>query len=163
MDTALETSKMFLINFTYMNGYYTIPVIAGTGFVLNLICLVILLFGFKERNIFKYVISKVFFEMISCLLGIGFQNLLCFSNCVKPTSLFYCVYRKFFQYVGEVVFYTSGFIEIFLTYDRYLILKNRKNWFNRKGRFKYVLAGCFLIPAIIFSPDNFTSIEIANY
>lgn len=131
MNSIIDASKQFLIEFTNTNGYYTIPIIAGIGFVLNSICLLVLVFGLKERDIFKYVISKVFFETVSCLLGIGFQNTLCFSNCNNYSLLFLAVYRRFFQYAGEVVFYTTGFIEIFLTYDRYLILKNQQNWFNK--------------------------------
>lgn len=152
----------FLISFTNVNGYFTTPVIAGIGFVLNLITLCILS-RFKIKQHLKFMIVKVSLEMISCLLAIGFQNILCFSNCgLYP--LWFLVYRRFFYYVGACVYYSTGFVEICLMYERYLVLKNTRNWFNSTVNFKYITLVCVVLPFILFLPTNFstTLVPISN-
>ena len=54
----------------------------------------------------------------------------------------------------------KGFIEIFLMYDRYLVLKNVKNWFNKKRNFKYIVSMCLVTSLVIYCPDNFSSILV---
>ena len=52
-----ETIIEFLVEFTRVNGYYTIPILGATGLLTNLICLNVFYDKrFKERNKFKYVI-----------------------------------------------------------------------------------------------------------
>lgn len=155
-----------LVQITSINGYYTIPIISLVGFLLNSTCLVVFLNPkFNYKNEFKYVILKVAIETVGCLILIGFQNyLICIFepyvistlHCSKENTLMFQVYRlyiyKFFNYI---IYVWSGLNEILLSYDRHLILKNKKNWFNEKGNFKYIVFACLSLMIILNIPALF--------
>ena len=63
-----------LVNFTALNGYYTIPILGLTGFITNITCILVIFSPkFKDRNKFNYVITKMIIDTIGCLYFIGFQ------------------------------------------------------------------------------------------
>jgi hypothetical protein len=63
-----------LVNFTALNGYYTIPILGLIGFCTNIICLLVIFSPmFKDKNKFFYVIVKIAIEVGGCLYSIGFQ------------------------------------------------------------------------------------------
>jgi hypothetical protein len=49
----------------------------------------------------------------------------------------------------------TGFIEICLNYDRYLILVNKKNRFSKVENFKFIILACLIFSIAIFVPDLF--------
>jgi hypothetical protein len=71
---STENKYSELVNFTNLNGYYTIPILGLIGLCTNIICLLVIFSPkFKERHKFKYVITKIAIEMTGCLYSIGFQ------------------------------------------------------------------------------------------
>ena len=68
-----------LVNFTALNGYYTIPILGLIGFFTNIICLLVIFSPmFKDKNKFYFVIVKIAIEIGGCLYSIGFQVLTLF-------------------------------------------------------------------------------------
>lgn len=131
---------------------FLIPIISSIGYCFNLICLTVLLSPkFKQKYIFKYVTTKVIMEMVSCLLGIGFLNNF------NSTSVDQMSEENIFKYIKRSLYLSTGLIEICLTFDRYLILKNIKNWFNSKNSFGLVVSACLLLPLLVFCPYLLTS------
>ncbi len=160
--SSQEEINKFLIRLTSLIGYYIIPSLGLIGFVLNLFCLFILLNSkFKQRNNFKYVIVKILIELVGCLICIGFQNYLLFyvfsphfiMGISDENTFFFQIYRKIaFKYLPISLYMWSGVNELMLTYDRYLILKNENIWFNKEGRFKYILVVTVLTCLVINLP-----------
>lgn len=148
----------FLSKFTNINGYFTIPIISLIGFLLNMLCFVVFMSSkFKLKSKLKYLITKVIVDMIFCSFGMGFQNDLCIENCRTNNTLSFQIFKLYiFRFLGDSLYVCSGFIEICLTYDRYLILINKKNWLNKEVNFKYIIITCFSVSTCIFMPDLFS-------
>ena len=69
-----ENKYSRLVDFTALNGYYTIPILGLIGFITNITCILVIFSPqFKDRNKFNYVISKMIIDIIGCLYFIGFQ------------------------------------------------------------------------------------------
>ena len=69
-----ENKYSKLVDFTALNGYYTIPILGLIGFCTN-ITFILVIFSprFKDRNKFNYVITKIAIDLVGCLYFIGFQ------------------------------------------------------------------------------------------
>lgn len=161
----IDYLKQYLIKFTAFNGYYTIPIIGGIGLVLNLICcLVFLSPKFKQKKQFKFVIMNVFVESIMSGGLIGFNNNLCFQDCIIFNTYSTQFLKAFIlSFVGNGLYVFTGMNEIFLTYDRYIMLKSKNNWFNKADHFKYIMTAAFSFSFIIFVPTLFAyDIKPAN-
>ena len=148
---------VFIRKFTDIIGYYVIPIMSGTGFLLNLLCFIVFMSSrFRLKSKLKYLIAKVLFDMIFCLLGIGFQNDLCPLNCNLRHSLLFQIFRLYiFKFMSDSLYVSVGFINICLTFDRYLILLNKKNWLNKIHNFKYIVSACLCSSLVLFVPDLF--------
>ena len=119
----------FLLKFTTINGYFTIPIINVIGFVFNLTTLTVLInpYKIKEKKEFRFIIFKVILDIIASLTGIAFSNALCFVDCIEKHSYVIQLFKLVFHRYGSYShFVLTGIVEIFLTYDRYLMIKNRK-------------------------------------
>lgn len=155
-----------LVRFTFINGYYTVPIAGGVGLLTNFICLMIFLSPrFKDKNRFKFVILKVLIEMVGCLYAIGFQNYLqCLlephvlktNKCVSSGTILFQIVRLYvYRYASYCFYVWSGINEIFVIYDRYLVLKNCHNLFNKEKMFKYITFLGGLFSFLFFVPNLF--------
>ena len=151
-----DTNLNFLIKITHIIGYYLIPIISAIGFVLNIFCIVNLLNIKFNQRMYRLLVIKIVFETITCLIGIGFQNVLCFKNCFSTlsSSVFFKTIGIMARFMGEVSFIGSSLSEIGLNYDRYLILVCKKNWFNQT-KIRNVLFVYISIGIIMFIPECF--------
>jgi len=162
LNFLLKMEAIFVIIFTEINGYYVIPIMSGIGFLLNLLCFIVFMSSrFRLKSKLKYLIAKLFLDMLFCLIGIGFQNDLCIQNCTLNCSLFFQIFRLYaFKFTSNLLYVSIGFISICLTYDRYLILLNKKNWLNKTKNFKYIVFGCLCFSLILCVPDLFARIIV---
>jgi hypothetical protein len=143
----------FLDNFTNINGYYTIPILAGITTFLNIFCLAIMLHKkFTEKYRFKYIINRLIIEITISLLTINFENALCINGCFFNTTLFNILYIIWAQVIIRFLYNLEGINEVYLAYDRYLILKNKKNLFNKNGSFKWIILLSSFVSLIISIP-----------
>lgn len=153
----IDALKQSLINFVKINGSIVIPSLSGIGFFLNFVALLSLLNPkFKQKKQLKYVIVNVTIETFICGALIFFTDELCFAQCTifKPySSQFFKVYLNFF--LGNTLFLFTGFIEVCLTYDRYLTLKKTENWFTKESTFKYLIILFTIISILVFVPFLF--------
>ncbi len=71
-STEKEYSK--LVDFTALNGYYTIPILGLIGFCTNIACLLVIFSPkFKDRNKYNYFITKITIELFACICFDGSQ------------------------------------------------------------------------------------------
>ncbi len=174
----VQSYENFLIRLTSINGFYIIPLVSLVGFVLNLTSLIILLHpNFKQKPQFRYLILKIAMEMLASLIFIGFQNYLLSvietflqRKQVSTNSYAFQLVRFIvYKYLAYVFYVWSGVNEIMLTYDRYLVLKNENNWFNKKGAFKINVVVAVLVCSLVNLPNFFayklkqTSINTDSY
>lgn len=156
----------YLIEFTSLNGTYTIPALGVVGFITNLICFFIFFspkFGDKYK--FKYLIVKILIEMFACLYSIGFQNyLLCLlephvisrTDCVPTGTILFQIIRLYvYKYASYSFYVWSGINEVLINYDRYLVLKNKRNMFNKEKQFIYIALVSGLVSFSLFVPNLF--------
>lgn len=153
----IDSVKQFFIDFTSFNGYYLIPSLGGISFGINLICLIAFFSPkFKQKAQFKYVITNVLIESVMTGGLIFFRNGLCFYKCVIYNSYIAQFSRAYLlNYVGNSLFILTGYIEIFLTLERYLMLKGIRNFFTNQSNFKYIILTCVLIAFGSFTPILF--------
>ena len=155
-----------LVEFTRVNGYYTIPILGITGFLTNSICLNVFFDKrFKERKKFKYVILKLFIDLVGCVYLIGFQNFIqCLlephvlrtNYCISTGSIYFMIWRLYiYRYANYMFYIWSGVNEILVNYDRLLMVKNTHNLFNKKNGFAIVAAVCCLGSFALFIPNFF--------
>lgn len=140
-----SNSLQVLINLTNVIGYYVVPILAGFGALLNLACLVLFFqkkFDQKER--LKFMIMKCFFDFLGCLNVTNFQNNLCVAHWD-----FYPLNSKTYR---ELFCLKKGLNEIMFTYDRLLLIRNKKNWFNNKITFKYLVIVNLIVGLLLWSP-----------
>lgn len=158
-----EKSIQFVLDISTVMGYRVVPAISGAGVITNIISLFVL-FNLKSKENFKYIIVKTFLYIIGSLFGIGFQNnMQCEIDeyilkipCIVTASYPLIFLKAYiFKYIITLCFFWDGTNEILLTLDRYLILKNRKNWFNKSSTFKYILIVNGLLAVILYLPYTF--------
>jgi len=160
---TLSNDSLILLNnsiqFSTINGTYTIPIVAFIGFVLNLITLIVLTNSKLQNKIFyKFFIVKVTLELFQCLIGIAYLNisscLLEANNICSDKGIYFFQFFKayVFIYSNAVIFSGRGLNEIYLLYDRYLILVGQTNWFNKKENFKYIIGTSCLISVMVYLP-----------
>ncbi len=161
-----ETIIEFLVEFTRVNGYYTIPILGATGLLTNLICLNVFYDKrFKERNKFKYVILKIFIDSFGCVYLIGFQNfnqcllepyILNTKYCVSTGSIYFIIWRLYIhKYISNIFYIWPGINEVLVNYDRYLMVKDTQNIFNKKKSFVIIATICGLGSFALFLPNFF--------
>ena len=168
MQTNKTVNQKFLLNYTAyflsVNGYFTIPIICIVGFILNFICLLILLNQKnKLRTFFKYLIIKIVIEQISLMSGFFFQNYLTciFENnvlaneCSEKKSFAFTIFRLlFYKFLEPSIFVVLGYIELVFNYDRLLCIQNIKNWFNKSKNSLYLVMIPIACILIIFIPTT---------
>lgn len=156
--------RWLLISLDYSNSFLAISIISLIGFCLNSICFVSFLKPtFNQRDKFKYILVKLILETLSCLIGTGLHNLICSLKCSINLSYPFQILKLVLNYFTEAIFIITGLIEICLAYERFLLLKNKHNWFNKNQNFKFITIGCFLAPIVCLIPNVFAfKIKVLN-
>lgn len=146
-----------LINLTRIIGHYVIPSICAIGVILNLTCITILIKN-KEFNLrmYKLLVFKILIETISLLIGLGFNDAICFKDCFSEYSINYYlrIFVLLLRIIAGSLFVSATLSEIGLNYERYLMLKRKINTFN-KIELKYLFLVYILIGFAIFFPEIF--------
>jgi hypothetical protein len=74
MNSTEDDKYSKLVDFTALNGYYTIPILGLIGFCTNIACILVIFSPkFKDRKKYNYVITKITIELFACVYFIGFQ------------------------------------------------------------------------------------------
>lgn len=138
--TMINTTNTTKINILVYNTIL-LPLICLMGITLNIICfLAILRPSFREKYKFRYIIVKLALDLFVCFTGAGFFDPDCILLCLVKNDLFSIGYSFYIKlYLTLIIYLISGFNEILLTHDRNLILRNKTDFSNKKGHFKYVL------------------------
>ena len=150
-------------DFSFISGYIVIPIICGISGLLNLIILVILMSLTLDQKAYDYLKYKSLNDMISCILAGSVTNALC-TYCISYVfnTLGTLIYRVYFLRIFlEILYNTSIFCEIGLTYDRLCLIKGKTNWFIRmKVSYFYVVS--LLLSLIIYLPE-FMAFKITRF
>jgi len=146
-----------LVTVTRIVGHYVIPSICVIGIFLNLICILVLARN-KEFNqrMYKLLLFKIVIETLSLLIGVGFNDLICFKDCFSKysTNYYLRLLYKILRIVAGNFFIVATLSEIGLNYDRYLMLKRKDNFFN-KMKLRYLFLIYILIGFVLFFPEIF--------
>jgi hypothetical protein len=146
-------------------GYiYMAPIVCVCGFVLNIVCMVVLCTGKELKgNIYKYFIVKTASELVVVTCGALWPISFC-TSCVTSQTFVSNFYRAYiFTFLVGSCFNLSSMCEIALTYDRMLIFKQRRR-FLPKLSFWPTATFSFAFSALLFAPYIFYMrvLEIPN-
>ena len=144
-------------------GYYVIPGTAAVGFVLNLICCIILSNPNLKEKSYKFLMCKSIIGTLMGLITIGFLNLGCsFCKDNLLSSYFVQFFKLYFiRHLGGILYLLESAVEILLSLNRYFII-NKKNTINQLINItpvKYSFAFLTLLSAALWIP-NYLKYEI---
>ena len=75
-------------------------------------------------------------------------------NYCSSSSYFLAFLRLYvFKYLSYGIYTWSGINEVLINYDRYLVLSNKKNLFNKKHSFKIITLINFFLSFLLFVPN----------
>jgi hypothetical protein len=142
MNTS--NSNVIIINSTpistfHLVGYiYLIPIMATCSFFINLVCLIVLLHPKLSGDTYKYLLFKTIIHVVA----LPITSLSPLANCTWcpiSQSLFVIIYRYILLiFVANTGSTYASLIEIALSYDRLLIIKQNINKIFRISA-KYIL------------------------
>ena len=159
-----DKNEYWKVHVTLYNGTYTIPIVSLIGSFLNAITLSIFFNPKFKKNKYSFVTAKVVNDFLGSLIGIGFQNYLkCilekfvyFNFCTETYSLVHSIFKVYiYKYIGFPLFLLSGILNSCIAYDRYLTLRSKSNWFNKKTSFKYIVSLSVISLLVLFVPILF--------
>lgn len=145
-------------------GYYVIPYLGVFGLITNGFFMIVFGNLLKKHKIYTFLLAKSFFEFIGSLSITWFYNAICLTDCIQLFPYSLMVFRFVIQrYIGNVFFQCSGFSEVLLAYDRYMMLKNRKNFITRLKPI-YLIGFTVGLNLVLYMPDLFSlkAIQITN-
>jgi hypothetical protein len=152
-ESEFDMSLIYFYYLIFTIGYgYIYTVICVIGTVLNLICIFVYMNSKFEGTMYKYLINKTFFELLTLAVSI----LSPFSSCQDCTSYVANVYRLYVMRVIINMTYTcSGFAEIATAYDKLLLFKTNSKYFRRVP-FKIFFIVSVTISILMFVPHFFS-------
>jgi hypothetical protein len=107
---------------TLVANVYTLPILAAVGFVLNIVCLIVLLHPKLSGQAYKNLLLKTLIQMLTqAMLALS-----ALTNCVvcEPNPTYAVqILRSIVIYFGNAATSMAAFEEIFLSYDRLLTVK----------------------------------------
>lgn len=138
------------------NLNYSTSTISLIGFFFNLTCLIVILRPkFRYKSKFKFIYIKLTIETLSCLIGVGFDNFACIFKCSIYYSYGIQVLRLILNILGQSMFISSGLFDLCLIFERYLLIKNKKIWFNKSKNLKFIIFFVLSFSFVCFLPDVF--------
>lgn len=142
MNYSMDRDEQFFVIFTTITCDYIIPIISLIGFLLNLVSTRVLFFlEDQERFYLRFIIVKVILEVFFCATGIYFKDFLRCEliknifgyECSDTGSYNYILYRVYiYKFLSNTAYFMIGLNEIYILYDRYLILTSKYNWFSKQ-------------------------------
>jgi hypothetical protein len=148
-STASIFDPFFLISFVY-----TTPIISVIGFVLNVLCAVVLLKAKLASSTNKYLLFRTLIHM-ALLLFTSLNALFYCENCpVSDTLVAQVLFFAVNIYLSRVVFLVTALVEIAISYQRLLLFKKAKKFFF-KWKFWYTFLVCMLVGFLLNIPYLF--------
>ena len=138
-NTDLVNVSARLEMFIYISDYFVIPINAGISGSLNFFIVAILMTLKSELNTFSYLKYKSLNDMILCILIGSMRDCLCIHNFkYEYDTLFNHIYRVYFlNILFGILTNVSIIMEIGLTYDRLMLVRNIKNRFTKMPTLLY--------------------------
>ena len=158
-----DKTKSLLNTLSEVTGTYLVTIVNSIGLLINLLMLKILVNKKLKHSFYNYLWIKAFIDVLVCFIGIGYLKTVCIA-CLNTTRNTYgfIFYHWFIIMINtRVLFMTSAFHEIFLIYNRVIIIANKKN-ISAHVNLKYYVPMIVIIPILMFFPAYF-SFTIAQH
>jgi hypothetical protein len=137
-------------------GYYIIPISSLLGAILGITYLLFLSYlNFLRQRKYRLIFSKLISLVLMSLIFINYQNRACI---LCPETLYNSYGFEFYglyilRYPREIIWFLVGCFEMYINYDRYCILNDKKNHRLHKMPVKYIYLMFFVISFTISLPD----------
>jgi hypothetical protein len=138
---------------------YTLPIASLISFILNIPCLIVLFHRKLKGDTFKYLVLKT-------LCHLGFLFIIALTPTFRCTSCAFSLtlFTKIVQYYLSICLLNplstgAALVEIALTYDRLLMLKQHKSKYLVKLRF-WPTTICFIAISILVNLPIMFSVKI---
>ena len=136
--------------FSDIIGFYLISLVSFLGLIINLGINISWDSKILKHSFYRYLRVKVCIDIVICIISIGYLN----SNCLEcqwtNNNNYYQIFYQWriIKINMKGIFMISSLHEIYLI-TRYLIIKNKKNWFVN------IQLKCY-IPSIVLIPSIMT-------
>jgi hypothetical protein len=118
-----------------ITSIYTMPIASVIGFVLNVSCLIVLFHRKLNGDTYKYLILKTLIHLIFLFI-MAISPIIRCSSCPISLTLFAKIIQYYLSLIVLNLMSTYAFlVEIALTYDRLMMLKQQKSKYLIKLRF----------------------------
>jgi hypothetical protein len=160
INATLPSRADSLSAFMLITYVYLIPIIACIGFILNLICFVVLFHPKLMANAYKYLIFKTIAHLTTLALTCLSPLIYC-SSCQISTSFGAQIIRIYFLiFLNNSSYTLSGLIEIALAYNRIALFRKSSKW-SINISLNSLLA-IFLVASFIINLPNLFANVIIN-
>jgi hypothetical protein len=105
--------------------------------------------------LFVYIKTNIYFQIkqnyLQCLLELHVIQ----GNYCKTTGSYFLEFLRLYvyRYLSYCIYVWSGINEVLINYDRYLVLSNKTNIFNRKNSFKIITFSSGFLSFLLFVPN----------
>jgi hypothetical protein len=158
---SVNNSVDYYINL--IGSTYLISITCVVGFILNTVCLIVLLHPELKGNMYKFLIAKTLMQMVVHLSFLSHLSNSC-TFCLGYMSYFGMLMRIiFFHYFLNTAMFGQVLFEIVLSIDRLLIFKSKRKCMPNLN-FTYTTIGIliFISLAIIPAPLAYHIDQLAN-
>jgi hypothetical protein len=138
--------------FNLITSIYSIPIGSLIGFMLNVVCLIVLCHRKLKGDTFKYLIFKTLIHLIFLFI-MAISPIFRCASCPIILTLFANLVRYYFNLIlGSMMSTVAFLIEIVLTYDRLHMLMQQKPKYLIKLSFWPTTISCVVIGVIANVP-----------
>ena len=131
---------------SYAIETYGFKIISTIGALFNMFILIILLSASFKHSIYRYIFCEFFWNFMVCVAGLVVRVPTCPIHC--EDTYFQIFIQWFLDFFFNLTNVGSGISDILLLLNRYFILKNAKNKFNKMSKITNISIG-FSIPLIL--------------
>jgi hypothetical protein len=153
-NTAIN-AEAFLAPISFINllsGIYSLPIVSVIGFVLNVPCLIVLFHRKLKGDTFKYLIFKTLTHL-GYLFIVAITPIFRCTTCPISLTLFAAFVNYYLNLCTLNPLWTyAAFVEIVLSYDRLMLLKQQKSKYLIKLRFWPTIISILVIGFVVNLP-----------
>jgi hypothetical protein len=154
-ENSLKLNPSY-IQFVEFSSRYMLPSINGISFLFNLLILIIMLATKLKSKCYTYLkIKQAIIIIIGLILVFNTSTSCAYCSDKTSDSLMSLIYKiYFFRITLEISAFFLCTIEIKLTYDRFMILKNETNWIT-VAKNRNILPIFLAVSILAYSPEFF--------
>ncbi len=151
LNSTLENSSDLLVWIEHALGFFIIPIMSGICVCCFLIYCILVRKQIKKHKHYRLILCKSVNSIFICIICIGYQNRACLCGF---NTLLYQIYSLYFiLFIGTLLWFIEGILNVYLSFERYSVLNNKTNTLLYKLPIKFIHILSILFSILVFVPD----------